>query len=38
MTTEAASNVDKRGGSVELTLSIDPSEEQTIISATRRDR
>lgn len=38
MTTEAASNVDKRGGTVELTLSIDPSEEQTIISATRRDR
>ncbi|MCI1283339.1 MAG: YslB family protein [Lacticaseibacillus songhuajiangensis] len=38
MTTEAASNVDKRGDSVELTLSIDPSEEQTIISATRRDR
>jgi hypothetical protein len=38
MTTEAASNIDKHNGSVELTLSIDPNEEQPIVSATRRDR
>lgn len=38
MTVEAASNIDQHGAVVTLTLSIDPSEEQIIISPTRRDR
>ncbi|WP_155286426.1 DUF2507 domain-containing protein [Lacticaseibacillus zhaodongensis] len=38
MTTEAASKVDRHAGTVDFIVSIDPSEEQTIISATRRDR
>lgn len=38
MTTEAISKLDRHAKTVEFTVSIDPNEEQTIISATRRDR